>query len=163
MRERLEDRPIQALAEQLEQDLSAIRRAIRKPLESEVAKGNLTVPQTATMRLILRQPGITVRHLSMELSLAHSTVSGIVDRLERRGLIRRASDTADGRISRIFPTQPVTDFVREDIPRLTRGPLESALQRVGPQERATLLDALHRLRELLESQDGSDCRAHDAD
>lgn len=134
----------------MEQDLSAIRRALRKPLDSEVARGELTSPQMSVMRVVVRQHGVSLKDLSREVSLAHSTVSGIVDRLEKRGMVERRPDPEDGRTSRIFPTMIVADFVREQIPRLSRGPLEDALERATKAERAAIGEALRRLRELLE-------------
>jgi len=134
----------------MEQDLSAIRRALRKPLDSEVARGELTSPQMSVMRVVVRQHGVSLKDLSREVSLAHSTVSGIVDRLEKRGMVERRPDPEDGRTSRIFPTMIVADFVREQIPRLSRGPLEDALERATKAERAAIAEALRRLRELLE-------------
>ncbi|MGA8671595.1 MAG: MarR family transcriptional regulator [Terracidiphilus sp.] len=141
---------IAALAEQMERDLSGIRRALRRPLDAEVAKGELTAPQTSVMQVVVRQDGISLKDLSKEVSLAHSTVSGIVDRLEKRGLLSRRPDPQDGRISRVYPTAVVREFVRNQIPMLTRGPLEAALERLKPAERVALGDAVKRLRELLE-------------
>jgi DNA-binding MarR family transcriptional regulator len=135
----------------MELDLSGIRRALRRPLESEIAKGGLTVPQTAVMRVVVSRHGLSLKDLSREVSLAHSTVSGIVDRLERRGMIERRADAEDGRTSRIYPTAVVAEFVRKRIPRLSRGPLETALQRATMTERASIGKALRRLRELLEA------------
>jgi DNA-binding MarR family transcriptional regulator len=142
---------IGALAEQMEQDLGGIRRALRRPLEIEVAKGELTLPQTAVMREVVRREGVNLRDLSRAVNLAHSTVSGIVDRLEKRGLIERRSDQNDGRVSCIFPTAAVREFVRERIPMLNRGPLLDALTRASENERAEIGSALRRLRELLEA------------
>ena len=141
---------IAALAEQMERDLSGIRRALRRPLDAEVAKGELTAPQTSVMQVAVRQDGISLKDLSKEVSLAHSTVSGIVDRLEKRGLLSRRPDPQDGRISRVYPTAVVREFVRNQIPMLTRGPLEAALERLKPAESVALGDAVKRLRELLE-------------
>ena len=141
---------IAAQAQRMERDLSGIRRALRKPLEAEVAKGELTMPQSAVMQVVVRQNGISLKDLSREVSLAHSTVSGIVDRLEKRGLIDRRPDPEDGRISRIYPTATVVEFVRDRIPSLTSGPLESALAHATPGERTAIEQALRRLRELLE-------------
>lgn len=137
-------------ARRVERDLSIIRRALRKPLEAEVARGELTVPQTAVMRIVVDRPGVSLKDLSREVSLAHSTVSGIADRLEKRGMIDRRPDPVDGRISRIYPTAPVMEFVRTRLPRLTSGPLENALAGATAQDRAAIERALRRLRELLE-------------
>lgn len=143
---------IAAQAESIEQNLSGIRRALRRTLDAEVAKGNLTQPQTAVMREIVRNHGISLKDLSRAVSLAHSTVSGIVDRLEKRGLIERRPNPADGRFSCIYPAAVVKDFVRERIPVLRRGPLQEALERSTVEERASISQALQRLRELLEHE-----------
>ena len=134
----------------MEQDLRNIRKAMRRPLEAEVAKGELTAPQTAVMREVVRDDGVNLRDLSMAVSLAHSTVSGIIDRLEKRGLIERRPDPRDGRVSCIYPTEPVREFVRERLPTLNRGPLLDALARATPEERVSIAGALRRLRQLLE-------------
>ena len=136
--------------QRVERDLSAIRRALRKPLEAEVARGELTVPQSAVMRIVVRRHGISLKDLAHEVSLAHSTVSGIADRLEKRGMIERRPDPLDGRVSRIYPTAPVVEWVRDRLPALASGPLASALSRATAEERTSIEDALHRLRELLE-------------
>jgi DNA-binding MarR family transcriptional regulator len=146
-----EPSPISAQAERIDRDLGAIRRILRKPLEAAEARGGLTAPQTAVMSVIVRHDGISLKDLSREVSLAHSTVSGIVDRLEKRGMIERRADAADGRITRIYPTATVTRWLLQQMPALTRRPLESALSRATPNERATIEKAVARLRQLLSS------------
>jgi DNA-binding MarR family transcriptional regulator len=143
---------LRAQVEQIEQDLGNIRRALRRPLEAEVAKGELTAPQTAVMREVVRSEGISLRDLSRAVSLAHSTVSGIVDRLEKRGLVERRVDANDGRVSCVYPTAPVSEFVQKRLLSLTREPLTSALQRATPEERTRITAALRLLRELLGEQ-----------
>jgi DNA-binding MarR family transcriptional regulator len=139
-----------ALAEQVERDLGRIRRALRRPLEAEVAKGELTVPQIGVMREVVRHDGISLKDLSRAVSLAHSTVSGIVDRLAKRGMVERRTDAEDGRVSRVYPAAAVMEFVCNQIPELTRRPLEAALKRATEAERAKVAEAIRRLRELLE-------------
>jgi DNA-binding MarR family transcriptional regulator len=134
----------------MESDLRAIQRILRKPLETQVARGGLTVPQTAVMQEVVTHQGISLKELSRRLSLAHSTVSGIVDRLEKRGMLERRSDSNDARISSLFPTAAVTKFLREDLPTLARGPLGAALQRATSVECDKIEQSLRRLRELLE-------------
>jgi DNA-binding MarR family transcriptional regulator len=140
------------LAEQLDHDLRSIRRALRRPLEAETAKGGLTLPQTTVMREIVRNEGINLRDLSRAVSLAHSTVSGIVDRLEKRGMIERCPDQKDGRVSCIFPSAPVREFIRNRIPELNRTPLLDILAHANRNERIAIASALRRLRELLEAE-----------
>jgi DNA-binding MarR family transcriptional regulator len=142
------------LLAQMERDLGAIRRALRKPFEEEAARSGLTVPQTAVMQAVFHRPGISLKDLSREVSLAHSTVSGIVDRMEKHGLLERRVDPSDGRVSRIQTTAAVNRFVRERIPELHRGPLGRALEKASPAERGKIAWALRRLRALLEKPSG---------
>jgi DNA-binding MarR family transcriptional regulator len=137
------------LADRMERDLGAIRRAMRKPLNAEIARGQLTLPQTAVMRVVVRRPAIRLSDLNREVSLAHSTVSGIVDRLEKSGMVKREPDDFDKRIMRVRPTEKVTSWIDEQLPALKRGPLQTALQRAKPEERETLAKAVTRLRRLL--------------
>jgi DNA-binding MarR family transcriptional regulator len=85
--------------------------------------------------------------------IAHSTVSGIVDRLEKQGMLARKPDPADGRANCIHPTQPVANFIRERLPALSQGPLRKALAAASSAERAVISEAVRRLRELLEEAD----------
>jgi MarR family transcriptional regulator, organic hydroperoxide resistance regulator len=140
-----------AQAAQIESDLAAIRRAMRQPLEAEYVKGNVTVPQKAVMQVVVQIPGVTLKELSQAISLAHSTVSGIVDRLEKRGMIDRRRDSTDGRLTRLYPSAAVAQFVRERIPALRTGPLNEALARASADDRLRIVSALKCLRELLES------------
>lgn len=139
-------------AQRMEGDLSAIRRVMRQPLESEFQRGDLTPPQTAVMRVVVRHRGISLKDLSRDVSLSHSTVSGIIDRLEKRGLIQRRPDPGDGRFVRIYPTAPVTRFIRHEMTALVCGPLQNALSAASPEERTQLESAVRRLRQLLEDQ-----------
>jgi DNA-binding MarR family transcriptional regulator len=88
--------------------------------------------------------------LSRTVGLARSTVSGIIDRLESKGLLERRADSADGRVTRIHSSAVVKRFVAERLPKLSQGPLERALARASRAERAQIGEAIRRLRELLE-------------
>jgi DNA-binding MarR family transcriptional regulator len=137
------------LAERMERDLSAIRHALRKPLSAEVARGQLTIPQTAVMRIVVQKPGTNLRDISKEVSLAPSTVSGIVDRLVKRGMVYRMPGDMDKRTSCVRATQHVNAWIAEQLPVIKMGPLMAALQRANPEERETLAKAVTRLRKLL--------------
>ena len=144
------NRPDKKLVEQIERDLADIRRALRVPLETEIARGGLTAPQLGVMQAVVRSDGISLKELSRVVGLAHSTVSGIVDRLESKGLLKRRADPADGRVTRIYPTDAVKEFVAEQLPKLSERPLERALRGASRAERVRIGAAIQRLRELLD-------------
>lgn len=91
-----------------------------------------------------------MKQLSAQVSLAHSTVSGIVDRLQARGLVVRRKDEADGRATVIAPSGEVRDFLSKRMPELAISPLTKALIGASKSEQATVLRGLRKLRALIE-------------
>lgn len=142
-----------AFAEQIDRDLRAIRQRLRQPVESEFSRGELTGTQRSVMQALVHSSGLSLHELSRRMGLAHSTLSGVVDRLQQRGLVRRKTDGRDRRISRILPSKSVQDFMRDTLPRLEIHPLIEALRHANPQERAAIRQGLEILRRLLETPD----------
>jgi DNA-binding MarR family transcriptional regulator len=138
------------MAEAIDRDLRAIRERIRRPLEAEIARGDLTGPQQSVMHALVRSGGMSLKELSAHLGLAHSTVSGIVDRLQERGMVERRPSETDRRVTRIGVTRQVRDFVRDTIPGLLLHPLEEALARATAAQRRAIVEGLKALREVLE-------------
>jgi DNA-binding MarR family transcriptional regulator len=68
------------------------------------------------MQMVVHNHGINLKDLSREVSLAHSTVSGIMDRLVKCVLVERRSDPEDGCVARIYPAAAVLEFIRDRIP-----------------------------------------------
>ncbi|MGA8443100.1 MAG: MarR family transcriptional regulator [Candidatus Sulfotelmatobacter sp.] len=137
------------LAQQIEADLRAIRQTMRKPLAVAIARGELTAPQLSIMQILIRSDGLTLKDLSRQAALAHSTVSGIVDRLEKRGMVIRQPDSEDGRCTRIAVTAAVSNFVRDKLPELTVRPLVEGLRRATPAQRRKVSEGLRTLRSVL--------------
>ena len=80
-------------------DVSRLRRSAfdrcLKPL-------NVTRSQWWVLAYLSREDGMTQSQLAEELDLGKVAVGGLIDRLEKAGLIRRAADASDRRINRIF-------------------------------------------------------------
>src|ERR1700677_893307 len=138
------------LAQEVDQHLSIIRQRLREALETEFARGRLTGPQRMVMQALVQSEGLSLKQLSAQVSLAHSTVSGIVDRLQARGMVVRSKDETDGRATVIAPSGPVRDFLANRMPELTISPLTEALRSASDKERASVLRGLRKLRALVE-------------
>src|SRR5579875_2133983 len=74
-------------ANRIEAQLQSIRRKLRERLQMEYERGELTSPQRLVMSVVVHHEGLSLKELSQRVSLAHSTVSGIVSRLADRGLL----------------------------------------------------------------------------
>ena len=138
------------VAAEIERDLRAVRQLLRKPVDALIAQGGLTGPQQAAMGALVKAGGMSLKELSRELGLAHSTVSGIVDRLAKRGMVERQAQDGDGRVSRIVPSGEVREFLREKWPALERHPLVEALAGATEAERQAAAEGMRMLRRLLE-------------
>jgi DNA-binding MarR family transcriptional regulator len=144
------DEDLLKLAQEVDQHLNVIRQRLREPLETEFARGGLTGPQRMVMEALVRSEGLSLKQLSARVSLAHSTVSGIVDRLQARGMVVRRKDEADGRATVITPSEEVRDFLSNRMPELAISPLKGALRGASDSERAIVLRGLRKLRSLIE-------------
>ena len=110
----------------------------------------VTVPQLLCLRALSEQSSATPGSVAKSVNLNSSTVTGILDRLEKRGLVRRERTATDRRVITLVLTESGRDFLeRAPIPlqerfveRLVRLPGEE-LERV-----MTTLDLLVRLLEV---------------
>lgn len=81
--------------------LKEITRTLARRMPGGIHAG-LTMPQLLTLHELARHHGpMSLSDLSHALNLANSTVSGIIDRLERAGHVRRRTDAEDQRIVRV--------------------------------------------------------------
>ena len=140
---------LRKLATELEQHLTAIRQEMRRPVEAEFAKGGLTGPQRSLMQALLQSGACNLRELTTRVGLAHSTVSGIVDRLEKRGFVERQPNPDDRRYVRITASAAVREFLDKRYPMLAADPLFDVLRRISPSERKAIVTGIRILRKLL--------------
>jgi DNA-binding MarR family transcriptional regulator len=140
---------VTSAARELVKQLQEITRWRRQPLESAYAEGNLTGPQRGVMHVLVETPNLSLKELSARVGLAHSTVSGIVDRLEERGMLVRSVESGDRRATRIAPSPAVREFMSKNVPALEADPIEAALRRATPAQRETIRAGIALLHELL--------------
>jgi DNA-binding MarR family transcriptional regulator len=80
-------------------DVSRMRRSAfdrcLKPL-------NVTRSQWWVLAYLSREDGMTQSQLAEELDLGKVAIGGLIDRLEKSGLLRREADASDRRVNRVF-------------------------------------------------------------
>src|SRR3954452_17509068 len=105
----------------------------------QVSKGELSLQQLTVLNLV-RTEGVTLAELARRTMVAPTVITGIVDRLERQGIIRREPDPRDRRVNRLVLTDAGTqtsiavektlaaevatqmaDFSEEELTELARG------------------------------------------
>jgi DNA-binding MarR family transcriptional regulator len=70
----------------------------------QAAGFDLTSVQFAAMDAVAQQPGIDQASLAAIISFDRATIGGVIDRLERKGLVRRAVDAHDRRARQLHLT-----------------------------------------------------------
>jgi MarR family transcriptional regulator, organic hydroperoxide resistance regulator len=150
--EQLNHERLNILAREIGEHLRVVQQILRRPVEAEFARGHLTGPQQLVMEVLVRSDGLSLKELSKRVSLSHSTVSGIVDRLEQRGFLKRKPSPDDRRFTVITPSKQVQEFLKKKLPMLTIHPLVEVLGKASLSEQEVILGGLRALRRLVESR-----------
>ena len=78
-------------------DLRPVLLRLSRELRNETEQVGITSRQVTLLWLIRRSPGLSLRELAAEERISAPALSGLVDRLEKAGLIERARDEDDRR------------------------------------------------------------------
>ena len=74
---------------------------------------NLTAPQGMTVSILSYEGEMRVSDLSKKMSISNSTVSGIIDRLEKQGYVQRRRDSKDRRVVMIHVTEEIDREIKK--------------------------------------------------
>ncbi len=133
--------------------LRRITRAIALHSRQLSACSHITAPQLVCLRTVIEKGPLTATAISREVHVSASTVVGILDRLEDKGLIVRERGRADRRIVCISATEAGRQVAR-DTPSPLQQKLAEALQALPELEQATITLSLERVVGLIESGTG---------
>jgi MarR family transcriptional regulator, organic hydroperoxide resistance regulator len=82
-----------------------LAKRLRLEFESRLAPLGIHAGQDRLLQELWREDGITQRQLIERLSVEPPTVTGIVQRLEREGLLTREPDSDNRRVQRVYLTE----------------------------------------------------------
>jgi DNA-binding MarR family transcriptional regulator len=116
------------------------QRASLPPLAAEL---RLSPVQCHVLHLIEPDRPIPMGSLAERLACDASNVTGLVDRLESRGLLRRRPSEADRRVKVLVLTATGVRLRAELVERMMAPPV--ALERLSARERRALVQILERL------------------
>ncbi|MCA9510461.1 MAG: MarR family transcriptional regulator [Myxococcota bacterium] len=138
-----------------DQIVASIRRVIRAiDLQSKrlLDSHALTGPQLATLREAHRMRAPSTSALARAVHLSQPTVSGIVSRLERQGLVARERSADDRRTVVVSVTERGRE-VLGSAPSLLQDRFRAELERLAPWEQHWLLAALERIAAMMDAED----------
>jgi len=132
--------PAPTAAELLDQ-LALAAAAYYRNFAVTAAGQELTLMQ-GKMLSVLRRP-MSMRALAELLGCDASNITGIVDRLETRGLVRRTADPADRRIKNVVLTDEGAEAVRRIRAEMMQG--LTGLEQLDEEERRVFRELLGRV------------------
>lgn len=109
------------------QTMHRITRAIELYSQDVVRSFGLTGPQLWALKNLLRDGPLTPGQLARSLAVDQSSVSGLLKRLEQKGLVTRARAAEDGRSVRIH-LSPAGRSLAQRAPEAAQGRLLHALK-----------------------------------
>ncbi|MDD9272282.1 MarR family winged helix-turn-helix transcriptional regulator [Paenibacillus sp. GCM10023248] len=101
-------------------EFSRLHKLRASLLYRELQREELTGPQLFILRELFQQEPKKLGDLAQSVHLSNSTVSGIVDRLERDGLVVRKRDEQDRRVVWIETTERCLQLKKTKIEALNR-------------------------------------------
>jgi DNA-binding MarR family transcriptional regulator len=137
------------------QVVAALRRIIRAidlHSRSLVHRYGLTGPQLVVLKELIERAPQTVSELAASVSLSQATVTGILDRLERKSMVSRNRDSADKRRVLVTPTAAAEEALA-GAPPLLQEHFTDAFVRLPDWEQSQILSSLQRIVALMEAGD----------
>ena len=134
--------------------LVALRRIIRATdLHSrQLSKiAGLTAPQLLILQLLRQHTELTVGEVAQRVSLSQATVTTIIDRLEKRGFVKRERGSADKRKVCVYLT-PEADAVLLNAPKPLQESFVQQYQDLHDWEQTMILSSLERVAYMMDAQ-----------
>jgi DNA-binding MarR family transcriptional regulator len=125
---------------------AATARLTRRLRQS--AAGELTLTQLSALGTLQISGPIRLNELASREGISASTISKLIDALERTGFVERSPDAGDGRASRVAITAAGIS-VLEDLRRNGARLIDRALRALDASDRAALTTALPALERLV--------------
>jgi len=140
------------LEEQVIAALRRITRAIDLHSRLLLQKNGLTIPQLAVLQATQRLQPVNAWALARDIHLGPATVTGILGRLEKRGLVSRTRGDRDRRSIVIQLTDDGAKLVAE-APSLLQDRFRRELARLQEWERTMILATLQRIASMMDAED----------
>lgn len=126
--------------------------AVKSRFVQQVVPKRLTIVQFNALQHLhwySSESGMTISELGEHLGLAHSTVSGLVDRLARDGWIMRHKSDKDRRRSQVQLTEQSKVLFQERVESAASF-WKQAVGQLTPEEQAGVIKSLKRLAQVME-------------
>ncbi|WP_077713051.1 MarR family winged helix-turn-helix transcriptional regulator [Desulforamulus ferrireducens] len=123
--------------------------ALHKGAAEQAIQSDLTIPQKIVLGYLSKYGELSVKELSQKVRLSHSTVSGIVDRLERKELVVRRPHQQDRRITKVALTDLAKNKMKRSPQQMFAG-IVQLYEQSTVEEQKEIMASLKTLRKFLD-------------
>lgn len=113
---------------------------------------NITVPQFTALQILIHNGELTIGELSQKMGLACSTITDLVDRMEKNQLVVRKKDEKDKRVVRI-EVLPIGHELVEKVLEKRVAFLESKMEGLEEEKRIALKEGLESLYKIMKENE----------
>jgi MarR family transcriptional regulator, organic hydroperoxide resistance regulator len=124
--------------------IGRIRKALRREFEARASGLDITASQLQVLRRLWEGDGILTSTLTRDVASDGGTITGVLDRLESKGLIRRQRSLEDRRAVHVSLT-PAGRELEAPLTGMIGALNGQALEGFTPEESAALIRALERI------------------
>jgi len=124
----------------------ATYRTILRESEGLLSQENLTRPQFQALRCVAEKGATPMKGISDKLFVTPANITGIIDRLESKGLLKRAAQHGDRRAT-IIELTPKGAAVQERVSSKYKEFMQHSLKVLTKDEQKMLRDILAKLQE----------------
>jgi len=133
------------------QSLRRIFKTIQDYSHEVSNKFGITGPQLWTLKTISLNGSLSLGELSKKMYLHPSTISGVVDRLEKKGYALRERDQGDRRVVKVQLTPKGRRLVNK-APNPVQGKMIYGLRKLKKQKLNPIYHSVQKLVEIMEAQ-----------
>jgi DNA-binding MarR family transcriptional regulator len=146
----MQDEPLYKYEYRILNALRRISRAVDLYSRKLNVEFGLTTPQLLCLEALARTNSMILRDLARAVNLGESTVNGIVDRLEAKGLLTRMRSREDRRKVYLEITEKGRKIM-EKTPPLLQDKLAHSLSGLRDAEKQRITETLERIVELMQA------------
>ena len=139
-----------AIAEVM-QSLRRIFKAIQDYSQEVSNKFGITGPQLWALKTISQNESLYLSELGKRMYLHPSTITGLIDRLEKKGYVERSRDQKDRRVIYVQLTPKGKRIVKK-APNPIQGKMIYGLRKLKAEELNSIYDSALKLVEIMEAQ-----------
>jgi DNA-binding MarR family transcriptional regulator len=108
---------------------------------------DLTVPQADVLFTLGNTDGLTFKEIGAKTLITKGTLTGVMDRLEQKGLVERVACPDDRRSTRARLTRSGKSLFKKEFPRQIKY-LKARFDRLSKTEQRQAIEALRQLRSI---------------